>query len=553
MKWTRRGHELSVLSPYFLNKKEMKRKSLFIAFSFLQGKVIEVSTDVLSSTGRFTGDSDSDSDNSVVTAVSTGYSNNGSDRGSVSVPVVSTGGSDSDSSSGTTGSSSDIGSGTGRSGQSRRRWTAEEDLQLKKGIQELGQRWNDLAKRYFPYRKGRERARREGECVIEDVKLVELVKKKNYDSSWSKIAAEMNGRNAHRCYERWCYYLDPTLDLSEWKIEEDEILTTIILQDINHHHLNHQSSYWKDVASLLPTKRSIRALRYHFTSLKKKLLSSSSSTSSTTIKKKKRKKVLWTREEDDELLQAVHQHGTRDWNVIASYLPQRNKSQCLDRYYRLLKKDDGIITRGSLWGKQEDEELVQAVKEFGDSGRWASVANALYSSKTAKECKVRWRQLSRRLNKTPWTKEEDDLLVYMRQQKKIGCDSLFHHFKGRSLTAISQRCEELGVGNSRKPWSKEEMDLLIKLVSEKKATNKPISWKSITDLMPTKRTKRAYCNYYYKWIRIEGKRENVVIQSLITTSTTSTAALNVVVLYVVISSSSSFLIQYLSIPSKKKE
>eukprot|EP01039_Chlorochromonas_danica_P004174 gene4174-4586_t len=89
----------------------MKRKSLFIAFSFLQGKVIEVSTDVLSSTGRFTGDSDSDSDNSVVTAVSTGYSNNGSDRGSVSVPVVSTGGSDSDSSSGTTGSSSDIGSG----------------------------------------------------------------------------------------------------------------------------------------------------------------------------------------------------------------------------------------------------------------------------------------------------------------------------------------------------------------------------------------------------------------------------------------------------------
>eukprot|EP00981_Chlorochromonas_danica_P011475 scaffold4029_cov136-Ochromonas_danica.AAC.1 len=114
----------------------------------------------------------------------------------------------------------------------------------------------------------------------------------------------MDGRSADRCSQRWRNGLDPSLDRSEWKAEEDEIIKKVIMEDMDQKHVR---SEWQSLLALLPTKRSDDALRNHYRSLKNQLFPI--------------KKAQWTKEEDAKLLELVKQHGRRDWNLIASYLP----------------------------------------------------------------------------------------------------------------------------------------------------------------------------------------------------------------------------------------
>ena len=57
----------------------------------------------------------------------------------------------------------------------------------------------------------------------EDALLKKLVRK--YGTlSWDLIAAEMHGRNARQCHDRWRFYLSPKINNKSWTPEEDRIL-----------------------------------------------------------------------------------------------------------------------------------------------------------------------------------------------------------------------------------------------------------------------------------------------------------------------------------------
>eukprot|EP00981_Chlorochromonas_danica_P003077 scaffold610_cov169-Ochromonas_danica.AAC.13 len=378
----------------------------------------------------------------------------------------------------------------GRTRAGHRKWTAEEDMLLRKGIKEIGEKkWMEIARRYLPHKTSNDIFKRWTNSLRpdiktgawsaeEDAKLVELVKHYG-ESSWVKIARQLDGRKAAGCCGRWRDYLDPTVDRSEWKTEEDEIIKKVILEYVDQ---NHAGLDWQSLLHFLPTKRCGFALRNRYQYLKKQLFPV--------------KKAQWTKENEAKLLEIVKQHGTRNWNLIASYLPPLNRVQCSVRYNRISRIRNGLVVVQTQWREEEDVELAKAVKKFGDSNKWTAIAASLSSSRTAMECKVRWeRELSRLLNASPWTKQEDDLLIVLRN-KALQYDDIFRHLKSRTYSAIAQRCNELGVAmKSSRRWTEDEVALLAKLVNESKEGGGLVNWKWIAKQMPSKRTAGAcYCN-----------------------------------------------------------
>eukprot|EP00981_Chlorochromonas_danica_P011279 scaffold3837_cov197-Ochromonas_danica.AAC.1 len=388
----------------------------------------------------------------------------------------------------------------------RRKWTAEEDTLLRKGIEELGEKWTEISRRYLPHKSNNDVRIRWNNALRpdikigpwsaeEDAKLLELVKQYG-ESSWAKIAPHMDGRIAVRCAERWRLALDPSVDRSEWKAEEDEIIKKVIMEDMDQKYVR---SDWQSPLSLLPTKRTDHALRNRYRLLKNQLFPV--------------KWARWTKEDDAKLLELVKQHGARDWNLIASYLPQYNRVKCMNRYYRISKYHSGSAVAESLWTEEEDAELLKAVRQFGDSGKWNAVASCLSFSRTAMECKHRWeRELSRLLNTSPWTKEEDDLLISLCSKGLKYNDLLFSNLKTRTYDAIVKRYEELGVGaRPWKRWTKEEITLLVKLVNESKEVVGRVNWNWIAKQMPSERTAGACLMYYKKYyVDKESKEEKAV-------------------------------------------
>jgi hypothetical protein len=60
-------------------------------------------------------------------------------------------------------------------------------------------------------------------AIFEDARLIELVNHLG-QASWDVIAAQMPGRSARQCRERWINYLSPDIRVGPWTEVEDYIL-----------------------------------------------------------------------------------------------------------------------------------------------------------------------------------------------------------------------------------------------------------------------------------------------------------------------------------------
>lgn len=134
------------------------------------------------------------------------------------------------------------------------KWTAEEDENLKRGVEVLGpKKWLQISQEYL------HRARSAVQCLHRWQKVLRpgLVKghwKKEEDDiitqcvqvgkkKWSEIAALIPGRIGKQCRERWLNHLDPTIKKGPFSEEEMRILMEM--------HAEHGTK-WSEIAKHLP-------------------------------------------------------------------------------------------------------------------------------------------------------------------------------------------------------------------------------------------------------------------------------------------------------------
>ena len=91
----------------------------------------------------------------------------------------------------------------------------------------------------------------------------------------------------------------------------------------------------------------------------------------------------FTSKEDARLLQMVALHGTTDWRRVAEGIPGRTPRQCRERYRS--KVDPSL--NNSPWTPEEDSVLLQKHDEYGP--RWSLISQFL-PGRSPSNVKNRW-------------------------------------------------------------------------------------------------------------------------------------------------------------------
>ncbi|KAI1368155.1 hypothetical protein F5Y08DRAFT_335928 [Xylaria arbuscula] len=117
----------------------------------------------------------------------------------------------------------------------------------------------------------------------------------------------------------------------------------------------------------------------------------------------------WTPEEDAQLKAAVAERGqsrkTIKWQSIARQFSNKTSQECRKRWYYHSSQP---LRRGP-WSREEDTKLCLGVRQFGT--RWIKVAE-LVGSRNGDQCYKRWTDsLDPQIDKSPWTAEEDTILL----------------------------------------------------------------------------------------------------------------------------------------------
>ncbi|KAL2128926.1 hypothetical protein VTI74DRAFT_8473 [Chaetomium olivicolor] len=143
---------------------------------------------------------------------------------------------------------------------------------------------------------------------------------------------------------------------------------------------------------------------------------------------------VWTPEEDRLLSDAVARETPADgpisWHKVASHLPGRNNKDCRKRWHYSIAN---TIRKGT-WMREEDERLRQAVEMYGT--RWSKIAEVV-GTRNGDQCWKRWYDcLDPRIDKSPWTAEEDAKLLHLVSQHGRNWSDIVHqHFPNRTSLA----------------------------------------------------------------------------------------------------------------------
>jgi len=116
----------------------------------------------------------------------------------------------------------------------------------------------------------------------------------------------------------------------------------------------------------------------------------------------------WSKEEDELLVSLIKGQKTINWEKVKTYFADSNKTvqQLMDRWKKVLNPD---LVKGA-WTIEEDNFIIKWVTEKG-AKNWSVLASNL-PGRIGKQCRERWvNSLDPTLEKKPWSKEEDDILI----------------------------------------------------------------------------------------------------------------------------------------------
>ena len=96
----------------------------------------------------------------------------------------------------------------------------------------------------------------------------------------------------------------------------------------------------------------------------------------------------FTAQEDALLKKLVHEMGENCWNELASKMKRRNARQCHDRWFNYLSPK----INNSPWTPEEDEMLINLC--YSLNGKWVKVSKRV-NGRTDTQIKNRWNTLKK--------------------------------------------------------------------------------------------------------------------------------------------------------------
>lgn len=155
-----------------------------------------------------------------------------------------------------------------------RRWTSAEDQILREQvdaqqIQGVGRDWCQVALA-LPGRTNKDCRKRWHNSVAEGLRKGQWSKSEDqllihgvhrYGSQWTKVATCVSTRSADQCAKRWQQSLDPRLDRSEWRENEDTALLAAV---------NRLGRHWKDIQEEYLPHRSKNCVKNRYSVLSRR-------------------------------------------------------------------------------------------------------------------------------------------------------------------------------------------------------------------------------------------------------------------------------------------
>jgi len=141
--------------------------------------------------------------------------------------------------------------------------------------------------------------------------------------SWVAIAESIPGRTAKQCRERWSLNLDPTIDHSPWRHEEDRLLLELHKE---------KGNKWAEIAGKI-NGRTENAVKTRFKSLERA------------------QQKAWTMQEDRAVINAKLTYGGK-W--YETKLPSRSKNAVRQRWKFLIKQFPNLEEAVARGGELED-------------------------------------------------------------------------------------------------------------------------------------------------------------------------------------------------------
>ena len=146
------------------------------------------------------------------------------------------------------------------------------------------------------------------------------------------------------------------------------------------------------------------------------------------------KNVKWTKSEDELLIKIMSQKDRPNYSKLVDTFSGKTGQQIAERWDKVLNPN---LVKGS-WTRQEDETIIKYVKENG-TRNWRNLCNLL-PGRIGKQCRERWRNhLDPNINHSPWTEQEDELLISLHRKFGNKWVKIASIMKDRSDNAIKNR------------------------------------------------------------------------------------------------------------------
>ena len=165
--------------------------------------------------------------------------------------------------------------------------------------------------------------------------------------------------------------------------------------------------------------------------------------------KPKRRNQKFTADEDKLLKKLVRNHGESSWELISSYMEDRNPRQCHDRWtYYLSPK-----INNSPWTEEDDKRLIDTCYEL--NGKWVKITKN-FKGRTDVQIKNRWNYLQKTKNLPDIKKKKKTIVISDEETKKKTLDEPTHNIEDEAesqlLSSILDNCTSLFKNIDQNPY-----------------------------------------------------------------------------------------------------